>query len=97
VQAGWVSAVFDAAGRKQPVISMSEKRAHFFEVQDTASRNAERRGEIERRAAAILGDTADIPVAAPETSRVMEQALGGLGGALTPGERGRLGGCTMGG
>jgi multimeric flavodoxin WrbA len=32
------------------VITMREKREHFFEIQETAQRHAEQRGEIERRA-----------------------------------------------
>jgi multimeric flavodoxin WrbA len=34
------------------VISMAEKREHFFEIQETAQRHAEQRDEIERRASA---------------------------------------------
>jgi multimeric flavodoxin WrbA len=34
------------------VITMREKREHFFEIQDTARRHAEQRDEIERRASA---------------------------------------------
>jgi hypothetical protein len=34
------------------VITMREKRDHFFEIQETAQRHAEQRDEIERRASA---------------------------------------------
>lgn len=55
VQDGRVSFVFDAAGCDQSVISMAEKRAHFFEVQETAARHAQRAEEIRARAADLLG------------------------------------------
>jgi multimeric flavodoxin WrbA len=51
---GGPAARFDAAGCTQSVISMDEKRAHFFEVQETAARQAERAQEIRERAAAEL-------------------------------------------
>jgi hypothetical protein len=37
------------------VITMREKREHFFEIQETAQRHAEQRDEIERRASAYDG------------------------------------------
>jgi multimeric flavodoxin WrbA len=37
------------------VITMREKREHFFEIQETAQRHAEQREEIERRASAYDG------------------------------------------
>jgi multimeric flavodoxin WrbA len=37
------------------VITMAEKREHFFEIQETARRHAERRDEIESRARAYAG------------------------------------------
>ncbi len=48
------TAHFDADGCAQSVISLAEKRAHFFEVQETAARHAERAQEIRERAAAEL-------------------------------------------
>jgi multimeric flavodoxin WrbA len=38
------------------VISMAEKRAHAVEIQETAARHAERRTEIDERAARLTGD-----------------------------------------
>src|SRR3954452_4234921 len=43
---------FDAHGLRHSVISMDEKREHFFEIQETAQRHVEQRDEIERRASA---------------------------------------------
>jgi multimeric flavodoxin WrbA len=43
---------FSADGLKSSVISLHEKREHFFEIQETAARHAERRDEIEERATA---------------------------------------------
>jgi multimeric flavodoxin WrbA len=54
------------AGRRESVISMDEKRAHFFEVQDTAARHAGRRSEIAARAARVLADC-DVPELTPYT------------------------------
>jgi len=42
---------FDEEDLRRSVISMEEKREHFFEIQDTARRHAAQRDEIERRAA----------------------------------------------
>jgi multimeric flavodoxin WrbA len=50
IEGGDVSAQFDDAGVGRSVISMDEKREHFFEIQATAERHAQRRDEIERRA-----------------------------------------------
>jgi hypothetical protein len=41
---------FDDAGRQRSVLTMREKREHFFEIQDTAKRQAAQRDEIESRA-----------------------------------------------
>jgi multimeric flavodoxin WrbA len=41
---------FGAEGLQRSVISMHEKREHFFEIQETARRHAGQREEIERRA-----------------------------------------------
>ncbi len=49
---------FDAAGCEQSVIAMAEKRAHFFEVQETAAAHANRAEEIRARARAVLERTA---------------------------------------
>jgi multimeric flavodoxin WrbA/Zn-finger nucleic acid-binding protein len=42
-------------GDEGSVITMAEKREHFFEIQETARRHAERRDEIESRARAYDG------------------------------------------
>jgi hypothetical protein len=52
VESGDVSVRFDDAGVKTSVISMDEKREHFFEIQETAKRHAGLRDEIESRAGA---------------------------------------------
>jgi multimeric flavodoxin WrbA len=44
------SVAFDADGLQRSVISMDEKREHFFEIQETAQRHARQHEEIERRA-----------------------------------------------
>jgi multimeric flavodoxin WrbA len=49
---GDVAVRFGAEGLARSVITMEEKRAHFFEIQETARRHAEARAEIEARAAA---------------------------------------------
>lgn len=49
-----VRARFDAEGCRQSVIAMAEKRAHFFEVQETAARHAARAEEIRARAEQLL-------------------------------------------
>jgi multimeric flavodoxin WrbA len=49
---GDASVRFGEDGLKRSVISMHEKREHFFEIQETARRHAQRRDEIEARAAA---------------------------------------------
>jgi len=43
---------FTEEGCRSSVISLHEKREHFFEIQDTAARHRELRNEIEARAAA---------------------------------------------
>jgi multimeric flavodoxin WrbA len=48
---------FSPEGRAQSVITMAEKRAHFFEVQRTAAEHAQRREEIEARARELLHAT----------------------------------------
>jgi multimeric flavodoxin WrbA len=53
VSGGDVSVRFSAETCLTSVISMHEKRAHFFEIQDTARRHAARREDIERSAAAF--------------------------------------------
>jgi len=61
VSGGDVSITFSPEGCEQSVISMAEKRAHFFEVQDTAARHAPRAQEIRERAARLAaGETAAI-------------------------------------
>jgi multimeric flavodoxin WrbA len=55
--ASGLSVEFPPAGREQSVISMAEKRAHFFEVQRTAAEHAARRQEIEARARELLDAT----------------------------------------
>jgi multimeric flavodoxin WrbA len=49
-----VTVTFSPAGREQSVISMAEKRAHFFEVQRTAAEHAAHRQEIDGRARELL-------------------------------------------
>lgn len=44
-----VTVEFSPEGQAQSVITMTEKRAHFFEVQRTAAEHAQRRDEIEAR------------------------------------------------
>ena len=57
VGASGVSVEFSPAGREQSVTTMTEKRAHFFEVQRTAAEHAARREEIDARARALLDAT----------------------------------------
>src|SRR4051794_34301154 len=45
-----VRVAFTDDGRRTSVISMEEKREHFFEIQATAERHARQRDAIERRA-----------------------------------------------
>jgi multimeric flavodoxin WrbA len=52
IEDGEISVRFSDKGKKTSVISMHEKREHFFEIQDTAKRHAELREEIESRAGA---------------------------------------------
>jgi multimeric flavodoxin WrbA/Zn-finger nucleic acid-binding protein len=51
IDGGEVTVRFSEDGRLTSVISMHEKREHFFEIQDTATRHARQREEIEARAA----------------------------------------------
>jgi multimeric flavodoxin WrbA len=67
VDDGAVRFDFPATGRDQSVISMAEKRAHFFEVQETAAAHAQRAEEIRERAQALLGASADAVVPSPPT------------------------------
>jgi multimeric flavodoxin WrbA len=54
------------AGRRESIISMDEKRAHFLEVQETAARHAERRSEIRAGAARVLAES-EVPELTPYT------------------------------
>ncbi len=59
VRDGRPAFAFDTAGCEQSVISMAEKRAHFFEVQQTAAEHAKREEEIRARARDLLARTAE--------------------------------------
>lgn len=66
VRGGAVVFEFPDGGRDQSVISMAEKRAHFFEVQETAAAHAQRTEEIRERARELLAQPADVlAVSAP--------------------------------